>query len=743
MPSNVYCPFCGIIMLSDYHSDALVSPQNSPRPWYEEVRGIYPANSLCSIGLTGLGILRRRNTLHAPLESHRSYFGLDIDALDAWKVCDTSEGRWCFAFHNSCWELLLLRLGNGTIQNEMAIVNSVFNQLYCTPCFENSSFQFGHDYQGAAQTQRSFGRPQTIDSSSHFYADPCAIPSATDLEAILSDDSNSKTVVSLRSDDDACASALFESSEVPAIFRSLEHTAEGIRTKEPSSDLCVFDKLSTELSSEIFSYLSFHELLSLRLICRRLALFAANTALAQSYWRSRFCIGQEADFLFPRLTEPRNWARLFMGTKVSLRNNALSLVNRKRVRRLLEPIAALIDLEAGLRSGPYGCVFCPAQNKDDGFQCLDSTGPEKSPSFLQISRSFSGQLPSLPHEGPLEEGCRALYYRAQSLMPPPQQSELWIGISTIQVGVQTFISGINLFPASRIIGYHIPASEKWINIPSTDLRAVHVAFCSEGLTGIKFVFEDLNSSDWVGDTSSPGIAFGTLTIQEGPDWPYLLAGLDYFKIVSLGVSKVPNHLSDDVASPDIHSSLWAPYPPTDKNLEFSPMLPSSRPSRIFEPLMNIDFGGPRGPLLKGFTRLIFYMTSRPSPLIGIEVLHSDRNSLLCDTRSGCELSFFISGLEGERIDRVGVFEESSAYDPEITLGGLQVSMTRSFSLIMILTLFRSRLTPKELPVLLAFAPVSTTRLGYSQFYLIIASLVSLLPGRYVMNILPSKIEIKI
>ena len=270
-----------------------------------------------------------------------------------------------------------------------------------------------------------------------------------------------------------------------------------------------------------------------------------------------------------------------------------------------------------------------------------------------------------------------------------------------------------------------------------------MAFCSEGLTGIKFVFEDLNSSDWVGDTSSPGIAFGTLAIQEGPEWPYLLAGLDYFKIVSLGLSKVPNHLSDDVASPDIHSSLWAPYPPTDKNLEFSPMLPSSRPSQIFEPLMNIDFGGASGLLLEGFTRLIFYMTSRPSPLIGIEVLHSDGNSLLCGTRSGCELSFFISGLKGERIDRVGIFEESSAYDPEITLGGLQVSMTHSFSLIMILTLFRSRRISKELPVLLAFALVSTSRLSHSQFYLVEASLVLLLPARYVINILPSKIEIKI
>lgn len=72
---------------------------------------------------------------------------------EEWRLCEPSESRWCFGFNNSCWRLLLLRLGYGQddyFQNETAIAESVFYQLYCTPCLEASSFQFGHDYEGAA-----------------------------------------------------------------------------------------------------------------------------------------------------------------------------------------------------------------------------------------------------------------------------------------------------------------------------------------------------------------------------------------------------------------------------------------------------------------------------------------------------------------------------------------------------------------------------------------------------------------
>lgn len=166
-------------MLHDPYRDDPASPQTR-RPWYAEVRGIYSANPAGGyITITGLGIVGCRN-IYAPLDSDLSYVDVGIEALEEWSLCEPSERRWCFGFHSSCWRLLLLRLGHGQddyFRNEPAVAELVFYQLYCTPCFASSSFQFGHDYDGAAQTHKFFGRPKPVDPSSPFYADPCAIPS--------------------------------------------------------------------------------------------------------------------------------------------------------------------------------------------------------------------------------------------------------------------------------------------------------------------------------------------------------------------------------------------------------------------------------------------------------------------------------------------------------------------------------------------------------------------------------------
>ncbi|XHG00077.1 hypothetical protein AWENTII_003548 [Aspergillus wentii] len=129
-------------------------------------------------------IVRCRNILYAPLDSDLPYSDVGIGELEAWRLCEPFESRWGFGFHSSCWRLLLLRLSHG--QDNIAIVESVFYQLYCTPCLEYSSFHFGHDYEGAAQTHKSIGRPK-MDPSSLFYADPCTIPSAKELEQHASD----------------------------------------------------------------------------------------------------------------------------------------------------------------------------------------------------------------------------------------------------------------------------------------------------------------------------------------------------------------------------------------------------------------------------------------------------------------------------------------------------------------------------------------------------------------------------
>lgn len=303
---------------------------------------------------------------------------------------------------------------------------------------------------------------------------------------------------------------------------------------------------------------------------------------------------------------------------------------------------------------------------------------------------FSGQLASVGADSPLDEGCRVLYHRTQLFVPPLQQSRQRIGISIIQFGVRSFISGINLFSSGersivdRRVGYHNPASETWIEIPNTfHVKALGVAFCSEGLVGINFIYAGSDSSGWVGDSNGPGTVYGTLSISERSNRHCLLVGLDRYKIVSLSLGEVTNHL-EIPKSPSQHvmdssrvqSHLWTPHPPRHEDLSISILL-SSQSSGIFEPLTNIDFGGPRGLLLASLARLTFHMVSDPHLFIGIDISYSDGRSILFGSSGGCGISFFVDGSKGERINRIGILPNIRRSHPERSLGGLQVIATRS------------------------------------------------------------------
>lgn len=700
---NVYCPLCGVILLRDpYSDDDPASLQSHVRPWYAEVRGLYLANGY--ITTTGLGIVESRNILYAPLDSNQSYVDVGVGVLEEWRLFGSSVSRWCFGFHNSCWKLLLLRLAygpDGAFQSEAAISESIFYQLYCTPCVHASIFQFGHEYEGAAQKHKSFGLPKAVDLSSHFYADPCAIPSLKELEATASDvrkmrggslrkeRDGARPVTATTSGIDCCsgegtlALVSFGPNGNCDLVPSPDAMTKQIHEIPKRPKRYIFEGLSLELKFEIFSYLSFVELLNVRLVCRDLALLAAVDMLPRSYWRSRFLLGQEADFLFPDATDTQDWSLLFFGTRASLTTRTPSLVNRKRIRHLLEPIAALVGLEAVLRNGPYGSAVEPAENQGRYYQPIDRESAETPPRPIEVAGLFSGQLAFVGVDSPLDEGCRALYHRMQPFVVPLQQHRQRIGISTIQFGARRFISGINLFPSEdstvgHRIGYQNPAFEKWVEIPNTfRVKALGVAFCSQGLTEIKFIYTASNSSGWVGDSNGPGISNGTLSIPEGSNLHCLLVCLDRYKIISLGLGKVTNDL-EIPKSPSQHvmdssraqSHLWTPYPPGHEELRISILLPSG-PSRPFRPLTNIDFGGPKGLLLTSLARLTFYMASTPHLFIGIEISYSNGRSVLFGSSDGCGLSFFIDGSNGERINRIGVVASRRSH-PEVILGGLQV-----------------------------------------------------------------------
>ncbi|KAL3480802.1 hypothetical protein BJX99DRAFT_272534 [Aspergillus californicus] len=650
MVCNVYCPICGAIMLDNrtriHDPDSTLTPA---RPWYTEVRGIYKSSDRASI--TGLGIVGGRNRLDAPLDKNKSYLELRYNDLHHWWICESSETwPWCFAVHNSCWTLLLLRLDyqNNGLRDDEDITALVYSQLYDTPCLDGSVFQFGHDYGGAAQTHKTSGRI-SVDPGSHLYADPCAIPDVSELETASS-------------------------------MVSWPFPPHGNTMTQPCC-INIFHTLSSELHFEVFAHLSFDELLSLRLVCRQFAVLANPGTLPQSYWRTRFDFGQEADFLFPQVnaSTPRNWSALFFGTRLSLKTGNLSLANRKRIRLLLEPIAALVELESAIApdtAGGFACRLIPETN-DNCFEIIESQRPSHG-GYVMKHSSFSGQINTTSADNPLREGCRVLHYRAQLWLPQFHTPYQRVGISTIQTGARNFIAGMNLFAHSvdvgDLIGYHIPTSEKWIEFSSSQkLKALNVTFCLEGLMGVKFVF-GASSSDWIGDSSGPDISHGILEVPQGlTTRESLVVGLDRHKIVSLALGQVVEHAgviteSSFQEKPDeVQSRLWIPHAPAHQGVKITSLL-SEEARRPFEPLLNIDFGGLNGSLLPSLMRLTIYMVSPPYPIAGIEIWHGDEMSTSFGSSSGCGLSFFIDGPGGERIDRI-----DAVYGSSQSLCGLQLS----------------------------------------------------------------------
>ncbi|PKY08597.1 hypothetical protein P168DRAFT_323700 [Aspergillus campestris IBT 28561] len=720
MAPNIYCPFCGVILLPDpYEFDNPQSPQVRVRPWYTQARGLYTTNAATDrISITGIGIVQDREILLAPPDSHTSYIDGEWGALEEWGIRDPDEGRWCFCFHDSCWRLLLLRLGHGRSDgplDQQAIAESVFYQLYCTPFHMSSSFQFGHNYLGAVETHKPLGDPKPVDPNSFFYADPCAIPSAHELEMIATNSPKitggplQSTTTAANNADHHQGGAHLEGNDdrcSPPCSDDLKgEVLEPPGGRKPHG----FERLPNELICWILSYLPFRDFLKMRLICHNLALFSKINAMPQSYWRSRFYFGQEADFLFPNLTDQRNWFLLFFGTKIHMTSGGLSLANRLRIRRLLGPIAVLVETGSTFRHVPHGIAVHPAHDDPNCSQLINDESIEGLPHFVNVVRSFSGQVVTIRPDHLLHEGCRVLYYRtvlysrSQLSKPPHGQHQRRWGISMVGIGAQFFISGIDLrvsgecdASGGRLLGYHNPAAMKWVEIPSTTpIRALGVAFRSGGLTGLNLISPNSYSSGWVGVSNGPGVSIGTLVIPEGRGQYCLLAGLDHLKIVSLGFGELADHCEGHLELPcasiqdlsRVYSHLWTPPPPGHENLTIGTILPR-QPSQAFEPLINIDFGGPQGVLLGSLTRLAFHMASRPYPLMGIEVSYSDGRYMLFGSRSGCVLSVFVNGPEGERINHIGIFEHDlDDYSEATTLDGLRVShiVPKTSCIMLILT----------------------------------------------------------
>ncbi|GLA15494.1 hypothetical protein AnigIFM62618_002035 [Aspergillus niger] len=657
MGSRLVCPLCGSFLDQD-------RLRNVPGPWHwgirlwsTEVRGLYAVDDDTGrIAVTGVGVIRNHNIVHASVDQDQAYFDVaDFNALDLWVIRDFSVNRGCFAFHNSCWKLLLLRLrqGNAFI-DDATILRSVFDQLYYSPAPE---------------------APGPEDSSQYFgFADPCAIFSLDQLESIRRDERGPIPPRGMEpgSDDER---------------HSCHNTWSQVSVLE--SGYNIFSRLPDEMLFEVLTYLSYRQVQNIRLTCRYLNWRVRNAKLPQSYWRSRFMLGQEFDFIFPGLRTSRDWYKLYAGTKAYSRSSPRALTNRREICQRLEHIAFLVELEPTKRNGGQGFSYRPEKSRRNIPVLVDiaiSTGDHLR---AKVMLYFSGHLTSAEAHCPLQDECPLLYRKAQSLVALRNRRQLRIGISTVKLGSRHFISGIKLFPAgdrsgiSHSIGYPNPDTEEWIDIPrGSHIRAFEVHFSPEGLRAIRILCANLGESHWVGKPDIKGTARGILSIPGGKEPYYLLAGLDRFKIVALGFGEVakpykhapkPVHSSAANTLPSrADSHLWMPPVSLHMSSFISPLLPC-RPSGPFNPLLNFDFGGRRGLRLRDLTTLEFHLRFHRHPLVGMVARYSHGNVVKCGVVGENVMSFFLDSSNGERITQIRVLRDNRYHTRAVRLVGLEVS----------------------------------------------------------------------
>ena len=493
--ANIYCSFCGI-HLPNNHDEYSTSPVTRKRHWFEEARAVAVDGSSSSLAhLSGIGVLLFRHSLSAPLSSELWY--TDTEVLQGIRLLQPTSTWWGYGFHNSCWALFRARLAH--VQNITDIVSSVFDQFHATACPHFSTLDFGHDYDGAGATQKAYGAPTLIDPNSTFLADPCAVPTAEDIQ-----------------------NSVPELPEVECPKSANSHSVNNFSWHHS------LGRLPLEVLYEVFSYLSFSHLLDIRYVCRDLALLSRPDKLPDSFWRSQFMIGSEQDFLFMDVTEKRNWSRLFRGTRSLMKYP--SMVNRKRIRKLLEPIAAMVEL--GMTTTKRVVGTCVVMDRDSGtWRSVGDGTPGNAIPALRRTTLLSGRTSGPSARSQREAGCRLAQHRAASFPRRFSASVGYFEISTVRLSFNQYISGINYIDAGSSshtseIGVDTGFQKESIKIPGTgSIEGIEVAFRPGGLVGIRMHF-DSGESCWAGQHAGDEIAFGYIPVPKTADHFYLVTGLD-------------------------------------------------------------------------------------------------------------------------------------------------------------------------------------------------------------------------
>ncbi|PLB44841.1 hypothetical protein P170DRAFT_512974 [Aspergillus steynii IBT 23096] len=608
MSGSKRCSVCGVIF-----ANSLGGQQNIP--WYAQARALYRRGREKSTYLSGIGRPGYSQGLEAPLDSDYSYRDVQrpqrIELIH--KTTTILSDAWGFGIHDACWKMLYSR--NIHYAHAIDLAESVFNQILSAPHLEDVSTE-------------GYFNLERFAKDSHVRKDPFDVPSLDELEA----------------------------AAPPRL------AAAGLIPIGASGNSRHFSKLSVELTFEILSYLPFSDLLRLRLVCRELAAIMSFDALPRSYWRDRFSAGQEGAFLGVDLSAQRDWYRLFRGTLSLLKTNK-SLRNRKRIWQRLDSFEEVARCEAspGRTSHGYALERVVTNPQTYTYQVMDHRYDDGIPDCLQLKCFSSGHIPGHGYEDTVgaSDPC---HYKAVQLEFPTGGGDGEVEVSFIQVGDQEFISGMRFwhsgYPEGRVLklGYYGHDKTRRLRIPyASHFNAVEFAFSVGGLVGLSFKLRNIGSTRWIDQGRGSNIARKVMRLPKVPKRCFLVAGLDRYKIVSLGLALPADEGGQQTPSNNmtVEPKIWFPYEPSWGVLQASALKPPNS-FNTFTPRLHVDFGGPGGVLLNCLTRLSLHIhlshrAFDPWQLAGISFHFLDGGVKTLGLSGGVEISMLIDGPGEERI----------------------------------------------------------------------------------------------
>ena len=526
---HYFCPLCGVLV-GQAPSPHLSTDLPSSLKWYQEIRAGGPllhmllraAINRFSITvrsvvgksapfLTGVGFLSHQGNITAHSDPALRY-SASTDIPESYPTFYRSGSFWAFALHVICWDFLVVRVTNSVDDSKdiaSSIAGNLFNILLSSAYNDKFIPMPGHDFGGAAQFQRPIGDPirDTNNSCWRFLVSNPGVPQSKVIDSRL----------------DMSSQGAKSGPEHTPIFHDGRDQ---------------FSRLPIEVIYIILAWLPSSDLISLCMTSKVIASLSKKELLPQSFWSSRFAYDFEMGFAFPLNIAPDpifDWRAQYFAIKQALLapDNHLSLLNRRRIWKILDSTASLIkSLINNKHNHTLSITWA------DLSPLSDFTTPFAD---FSIDHIITGQSIASEHAAPMSIGCREL--EVQSLVWPPDSSTIGcsIGVSVVTFGCQIFVSGIRILPLGGILssvrnappdlGHIVYIRETIIHCePYETLEEVDVAVSAAGIHGLRLHFNGPRKrcTDWIGHTSNgkPDTGFGKLYLGQGKRLAAIAAGLD-------------------------------------------------------------------------------------------------------------------------------------------------------------------------------------------------------------------------